>query len=206
MTINHFRPIKGPCHPTAHGGNDVAVTTHGQACEPGDASCRPCIPQLSSPRDRTAGIRQAISKEPEPIVTLTHLLHLCRDEHRALRESAGNPRITDKVEALRRTLADALPDPSIGAALDPPVRRALVMAFDDLDLPPIVIARTQAEPIDELYCHTFAQSFKLRSPYQPGVGDPVPLDGPDLRGVLAMRSTSPPWRLANRLDETRHIP
>jgi hypothetical protein len=122
-----------------------------------------------------------------------------------LRESFGNPRITEKVESLRRTLADALPGPSTAVSLDPHVRRALVMAFDDLDLPPVVIARTLADLIDELYCHTFAESFKLRSPYQPGVGDPVPLDGPNLRGVLAMRSTSPPWRLANRLDETRHI-
>ena len=142
---NHSRQIEGPSHPAAHGGNDAAVTTHGHSCEPGEASCSPCIPQLSSPQDRIAAIRQVVAKEPEPIVTLTHLLHLCRDEHRALRESLGNPRITDKVESLRRTLAEALPGPSTAASLDPHVRRALVMAFDDLDLPPVVIARTLAE-------------------------------------------------------------
>ncbi|WP_404380345.1 NUDIX domain-containing protein [Knoellia locipacati] len=37
------------------------------------------------------------------------------------------------------------------------------------------------------------------------MGDPIPLDNPDLRRVTAMRSTSPPWRLANRLDETRRV-
>ena len=205
MTNHPSRQIEEPRHPAGHGGDDAAVTTHGHSWEPGEAPCSLCIPSLSSPRDRIAAIRRAIAKEPEPIVTLTHLLHLCRDEHRALRESLGNTRISDKVESLRRTLADALPGPSMAASLDPHVRRALVMAFDNLDLPPVVIARTLAELIDGLYCHTFAASFELRSPYQPGVGDPVPLDGPDLRGILAMRSTSPPWRLANRLDETRHI-
>ena len=205
MTNDHTRRIGGPSHPAGNGGNDADVTTHDHSWDPGEAPCSQCIAQLSSPHDRVAAVREVIAKELEPIVTLTHLLHLCRDEHRALRESTGNPRATDKVESLRRRMADVLPSPSIAAALDPPVRGALVMAFDDVDVPPVVIARTLAELIDEHYCHTFPESFKRRSPYQPGVGDPVPLDGPDLRGVLAMQSTSPPWRLANRLDETRHI-
>jgi 8-oxo-dGTP pyrophosphatase MutT (NUDIX family) len=37
------------------------------------------------------------------------------------------------------------------------------------------------------------------------VGDPVPLDSPDLRQVTALAPTTPPWRLANRLDETRRV-
>lgn len=208
MTNDRSRRVEGPCHPAGHPGNVVAVTTHGQSCAPGAASCGPCIAQLSTPRDRIAAMREAIANESEPIVTLTHLLHLCRDEHRALWESTGDPRNTDRVASIRRELAAVLPGPSVAEALDPPVRRTLVNALpdsDDLDLPPVVIARTLAELIDERYSHTFAESFRRRSPYQPGVGDPVPLDSPDLRDVLAMRSTSPPWRLANRLDETRHI-
>lgn len=53
--------------------------------------------------------------------------------------------------------------------------------------------------------HTFSESFGRRSPYQPGAGDAVPLGTPNLRTVMAMRPTSPPWRLANRLDETRRV-
>ena len=172
---------------------------------PDDAPCRPCVAQLSAPTDRVAAMREAIAYESEPVVTLTHLLHLCRDDHRALWEGADAPRSIERVASLRRKLADILPRPAIAAALDPPVRRALVEAFDERDIASVLVARTLAELIDERYCHTFAESFRRRSPYQPGVGDPVPLDSPDLRDVLAMRSTSPPWRLANRLDETRHI-
>lgn len=204
MTSDHSHRIGESCNAAGHGGSGVPSTTHGP-CGTAEASCSSCVPQLTNPRDRVAAIRQAIEKEPEPMVTLTHLLHLCRDEHRALWESVGNPVVTDKVDSLRRRLADSLPGPAIAAKLDAAVRRTFAMAFEDLELPPVVIARTLAELIDDLYCHTFAEFFKLRSPYQPGVGDPLPLDSPDLRDVLAMRSTSPPWRLANRLDETRHI-
>ncbi len=36
------------------------------------------------------------------------------------------------------------------------------------------------------------------------MGDPIPLDSPDLRQVTVLSGTSPLW-LANRLDETRHV-
>ena len=150
-------------------------------------------------------MREAIVHESEPVVTLTHLLHLCRDDHRALWEGTDDPHSVDRVVKLRRKLAGILPRATAAAALDPPVRRALLQSFDDGAVAPVLIARTMAELIDERYCHTFGESFRRRRPYQPGVGDPVPLDSPDLRDVLAMRSTSPPWRLPNRLDETRHI-
>ena len=150
-------------------------------------------------------MREAIAFEPEPLVTLTHLLHLCRDDHRALWEGADDPRSLERAASLRRNLADILPSPSSAADLEPHVRRALVEAFDEPGIAPVLVARTLAELVDERYCHTFSGSFRRRSPYQPGVGDPVPLDSPDVREVLAMRSTAPPWRLANRLDETRHI-
>lgn len=68
-----------------------------------------------------------------------------------------------------------------------------------------MVARGLADLIDDRFGHTFADSFRSRSPYQPGVGNPVPLDSPDLRRITATQSTSPPWRLANRLDETRRV-
>lgn len=90
--------------------------------------------------------------------------------------------------------------------LELPVRRALSEALGLLpDVPVVMVARALAELIDDRFGHTFAGSFRIRSPYQPGVGDPVPLDSPDLRSVTGMRPTSPPWRLANRLDETRRV-
>ena len=150
-------------------------------------------------------MREAMAYETEPLVTLTHLLHLCRDDHRALREGTDNPHSIERADSLRHNIADILPSAGSAAELEPHVRRALVEAFDGPGIAPVLVARTMAELVDERYCHTFAESFKRRSPYQPGVGDPVPLDSPDVREVLAMRSTSPPWRLANRLDETRHI-
>lgn len=150
-------------------------------------------------------MREAITYEAEPLVTLTHLLHLCRDDHRALWEGTDDPQSIERAASLRHELAHILPSPSNAEVLEPHVRRALADAFDEPGIAPVLVARTLAELLDERYCHTFANWFRRRSPYQPGVGDPVPLDSPDLRDVLAMRSTSPPWRLANRLDETRHI-
>lgn len=86
------------------------------------------------------------------------------------------------------------------------VRGALAEALTDSDdLPAVAVARLLAELLDESYCHSFRESFRRRNPYQPGVGNPIPLDSPDLREVTAMPATSPPWRLANRSDETRHV-
>ena len=178
----------------------------GAPCASEGESCAPCVAQLSLPDDRIAAMLAALGHEPEPVVTLTHLLHLCRDEHRVLWERSGDPRSTRRVTALVNEVAEDLPAPGTEAVLEPPVRRALVAALEPADdIPPVLIARALAELIDERYGHTFADWFRRHSPYQPGVGDPVPLDSPDLREVMAMRSTSPPWRLAHRLDETRHV-
>lgn len=170
------------------------------------APCTPCVAQLAAPADRIAALVTAVEQEPEPLVTLTHLLHLCRDEHRVLWERAGDPRTAGMVTSLVSEVADELPAPGTAAALEPPVRRALAATLERANgIPPVLVVRALAELIDERYCHTFAAWFRRRSPYQPGVGDPVPLDNPDLRQVTAMPSTSPPWRLAHRLDETRHV-
>ena len=189
----------GPVVSDPHALQSAPCASEGEACSP-------CVAQLAVPADRITAMLAALGHEPEPVITLTHLLHLCRDEHRVLWERSGDPRTFREVTALMNEVADKLPAPGTTAVLEPPVRRALVAALEQADdIPPVLIARALAELVDERYGHTFADWFRRRSPYQPGVGDPVPLDSPDLREVMAMRSTSPPWRLAHRLDETRHV-
>ena len=198
MTDRHAPPQADP---------ELAVAGHS-GCGPDCAgiSCGPCVAQLSSPGERLAALCAAIRAETEPLVTLTHLLHLCRDEHATLWEQAGTPAARARMGDVLDALAARLPNAGNEQRLDPPVRDALAAALHSSDdLEPVLIAHGLAQLLDERYGHTFSASFRARSPYQPGVGDPIPLGGPDLRSVLEMRPTSPPWRLANRLDETRRI-
>ena len=175
-------------------------------CAPEGDACAPCVAQLAVPADRMAAMLAALTHETEPVVTLTHLLRLCRDEHRILWERSGDLHFASTIMALVSEVADTLPPPGTATVLGPPVRRALVAALERAgNVPPVLVARSLAQLIDEHYCHTFAAWFRRRSPYQPAVGDPVPLDTPDLRQMTEMRATSPPWRLAHRLDETRHV-
>lgn len=171
----------------------------------GQSECAPCVARPSPLPERIKAVQAAIEAETEPLVTLTHLLQLCRDEHPVLREQLGIPGRHTRVAHM---VADLMPSPSTAAtaALDPPERHALAAALTvDPTLPAVLVARALAELLDVRYGHSFAASFRRRSPYQPGVGDPVPLDSPDLRLISELPATSPPWRLANRLDETRHI-
>jgi 8-oxo-dGTP pyrophosphatase MutT (NUDIX family) len=155
---------------------------------------------------RVAAIQAAISTEPEPLVTLTHLLQLCRDEHPVLWEQLNEPGCRARVAAVMSDVQAVMATASTASMLEPPVRRALSTALTAAEqVPAVVVARALAELVDERYGHGLAESFRRRSPYQPGVGDPVPLDNPDLRLVTWLPATSPPWRLANRLDETRHV-
>ncbi len=118
-------------------------------------------------------------------------------------QDAGCRAKAEELTAGVRALLPAAPtEPGLGALVAAALAAALTA---DDGLPAVVVARLLAELLDERYCQSFRESFRRRSPYQPGVGDPIPLDGPDLRQVTAMPATSPPWRLANRLDETRHV-
>ncbi|MDX8034839.1 NUDIX domain-containing protein [Lentzea sp. BCCO 10_0856] len=156
--------------------------------------------------DRVAAMRAAIAEEPEPLVTVTHLLRLCRDEHPVLWERVSDPDCRARVTVVLTELAEVLPARPGERELPRAARHALAAALEPVDdVPAVVVAHALAELVDSTYGHTFAGSFRRRSPYQPGVGDPVPLDSPDLRQVTAMAATSPPWRLANRLDETRRV-
>jgi ADP-ribose pyrophosphatase YjhB (NUDIX family) len=181
---------------------------HGPQCGPGceHASFGPCVASLSSPADRLAALQEALRTVPEPLVALTHLLHLCRDEHRTLWEGDSDLVSSARTATALARLTALLPAGQTGLQLDAPMRHALADALKPgAGVTPVVLARALALFLDQHYGHTFTESFRSRSPYQPGVGDPVPLTSPDLRSVIRMRPTAPPWRLANRRDETRRI-
>ena len=187
-------------------GQDLCLPSTESARAPSGGTCAPCVAHLEAPSDRVAAMRSAIAEEREPMVALTHLLRHCRDDHRTLWERSVDARSSQAVAAVIDQVRPQLPAPGTMTELGPRVRHALVTALEPPnELPPVLVARALAELIDERYNRTFAHWFRCRSPYQPGVGDPVPLDSPDLRAVMAMRATTPPWRLAHRLDETRHI-
>ena len=168
--------------------------------------CAPCVARPSPLPQRVASIQAAIAAEREPLVALTHLLQLCRDEHPILQERMQDAGCRAQAEQVTAGVRALLPATSTGLMLGAEVASALAAALTaDDGLPAVAVAWLLAELLDERYCHSFRESFRRRSPYQPGVGDPIPLDSPDLRNVTAMPATSPPWRLANRLDETRHV-
>ena len=140
------------------------------------------------------------------MVGLTQLLRLCRDEHPTLWEHHADPRCRARIATLLTPVVEALPDPGTESVVAPRVRVALAASLAPIsDTPPVVVAHAIAELLDTHYGHTFTEWFRHRSPYQPAVGDPIPLDSPDLRRITDMPPTAPPWRLANRLDETRRV-
>ncbi len=166
----------------------------------------PCVAQLSSPADRFAALLTVVAAEAEPLVTLTHLLQLCRDEHMVLWERVGDSDCQDQVAATLSRLSEQVSAQPPEGTLNQTMRALLASSFDSTtDVPPVVVAHALAQFLDDRYAHTFSRFFRDRSPYQPAVGDPVPLDFPNLRALTPMPFTSPPWRLANRLDQTRHI-
>lgn len=166
----------------------------------------PCVAQLTSPAERLAALCSAIVAETEPVVSITHLLRLCRDEHAVLWEQVSDPDRQERVASVLGQLVELFPGVSSVPTLDSGIRAHLAAALESAtDVPPVVIAHALARFLDDRYAGTFTRYFKERSPYQPAVGDPVPLDFPNLRQLTTMPFTAPPWRLANRLDQTRHI-
>lgn len=166
----------------------------------------PCVPTLTPPEDRVEQLRVQLAAETEPLVSLTHLLRLCREEHSTLWEHHADQRNRGLVRRRAATVADELAPVGSSSTLSARARRALAAAIStEQGVPAVVMAHAVAELLDERYGHSFTEWFRQRSPYQPAVGDPIPLDAPDLRTITALRTTSPPWRLANRLDETRRV-
>jgi len=165
-----------------------------------------CVAPLTAPADRLANLRNVLANEAEPLVGLTQLLRLCRDEHPTLWEHHADPRCRARIATLLARVVEALPDPGTESVVAPPVREALAAALAPIpDTPAVAVAHAMAELLGTHYGHSFTDWFRERSPYQPAVGDPIPLDSPDLRRITDMPSTAPPWRLANRLDETRRV-
>lgn len=165
-----------------------------------------CVPPLDQPADRIAHLKGVLRNEPEPLVVVTQLLRLCRDEHRTLWEHHADPRCRSRVAELTARTSESLPSPGSEARLSASVRRALAMALTALpNIPIVVVAHALAELVDVHYGATFTGWYRHRSPYMPAVDDPIPLDSPDLRTLTDVAPTAPPWRLANRLDETRRV-
>lgn len=165
-----------------------------------------CVPDLRAPADYIDSLRRVLAGEPEPVVVVTHLLRLCRDEHPTLWEHHADPRCRGRVQRRIAEFGAILPAPGTATAVASSVRARLASALtSDPDVPAVVMAHALAELIDTHYGHRFADWFRQRSPYQPAVGDPIPLDHPDLRRFTDLAPTAPPWRLANRLDETRRL-
>ena len=176
-----------------------------QASPGANAGCS-CVPPLTPPVHRIATLQQLLASEVEPMVSLTQLLRLCRDEHATLWEHNADPRCRDRVAMLLTHVAGAMPEPGTASSVGPKARQAVSAALTANEaVPPVVVAHALAELLDARYGHGFVDWFRHRSPYQPAVGDPIPLDSPDLRRVTELAPTAPPWRLANRLDETRRV-
>ena len=206
-TADDSGTITGP--PETGGTAADAPGAHGTGCGSGEQAgqtCAPCVAALATPQDRLKAVQAALIHETEPLVALTQLLHLCRDQHAELWERIGDPACHHRVSAALEPLTALLAARPGAATVDTALGQALADTLVTVeDVPPVVVAHALAQLVDEHFAHTFTDSFRGRSPYRPGVGDPIPLDAPDLRGVMEMPPTAPPWRLANRLDETRHV-
>lgn len=181
------------------------LTHESCSCGPPPVACPSGIAQQTSQPAGIALLGAAVEQQREPLATLTLLLRLCRDEHRQLWEQAHDPTSREYVQGVVAGVRDLLTRGD-GEEVDPLLRHALVLALQAAEQSRVaLVAHALAQLLDDRFCSTFPDALQRRSPYQPGVGDPVPLSTVDLRGVLDMRPTAPPWRLAHRLDETRHV-
>lgn len=182
-----------------------AIAVHATDDPVASAGCG-CVPPLTPPAERVATLQQLLGSEVEPMVSVTHLLRLCRDDHATLWEHHADLRCRERVATLLTRVARTLPEPGTASTVGAEARQALSVALTtNSAIPPVVVAHALAELLDARYGHAFADWFRHRSPYLPAIGDPIPLDTPDLRQVTELAPTAPPWRLANRLDETRRV-
>ena len=101
----------------------------------------PCVAQLNSPADRLAALLAVIAAETEPIVTLTHLLQLCRDEHVVLWERVTDPDCRDQVAATLSRLGDKISASQVNPTLDKATRLLLATSLDSTTgVSPVVVA------------------------------------------------------------------
>ncbi len=96
--------------------------------------------QLNSPADRLAALLAVIAAETEPIVTLTHLLQLCRDEHVVLWERVTYPDCHDQVAATLSRLGEIYAS-QVNPTLDKATRLLLATTLNSTTgVPPVVVA------------------------------------------------------------------
>lgn len=166
-----------------------------------------CLPCAEDPTPyRLDELRTTLADQTEPLLAVAALLRQCRDDYRTLWERHTEASSRERAAQVRQELSALIDQHRTSSRLEGPVRDALVRTLrPDPDVPAVVVARVLADLLDEGWAAAFPASFAARSPYTPAVGDPVPLGSPDLPSLLQMAPTSPPWRLAQRLDETRHV-
>ena len=87
------------------------------------------MPPPSPLPQRVASIQTAIAAEREPLVALTHLLQLCRDEHPILQERIQDAGCRAKAEQVTAGVRALLPTTSTGPELGPQVAAALAAAL-----------------------------------------------------------------------------
>ncbi|MBF6557417.1 MAG: hypothetical protein IVW52_14885 [Acidimicrobiales bacterium] len=158
-------------------------------------------------RRRLAALRAVVTTETEPLAVLTEMLRWCRDDHAVLWEQLGDPACQAwRTEALR-PFHEQVSSPAAIPVIDASTRQLLDAGLGKVPdrIPAVVAAHVFAQLLDARYAHAFGRALRRRGPVELRVGDPLPLDDPGLRQVVSVPLTSPPWRLANRLDETRHI-
>lgn len=88
------------------------TTVGGNGFSPAAFAWLPCVTPLHSSPERLAALRATVRDEPDPLVTVTDLLHLRRDEHRVLWEQVGSPAVWATVSdtlAPPRTLVESPP-------------------------------------------------------------------------------------------------
>ncbi|MBF6557987.1 MAG: hypothetical protein IVW52_17915 [Acidimicrobiales bacterium] len=160
-----------------------------------------------SERRRLAGLRGALASETDPLAVVTEMLRWCRDDHAVLWEYLGEPACQAWRAHGLRHVHDELRGPAELPVIDVATRELIDAALGEVPdrVPGVVAAHVLAQLLDARYAHGFGRAFRRRGPVELAVGDPLPLDDPGLRQVVSVGLTSPPWRLANRLDETRHV-
>lgn len=145
--------------------------------------------------------------EADPLTLITEMLRWCRDDHAVLWEQLNDPTCQAWRSHLLCILQEQSAGPSQLPVIDARTRRLLSLGLDDIPdrVPGVVAAHVLAQFLDARYAPGLGRAFRRRGPVELAVGDPLPLDDPGLRQIVSVALTSPPWRLANRLDETRHI-
>ncbi len=158
-------------------------------------------------RRRLAALRSMVITEPEPLALVTEMLRWCRDDHAVLWEQLNDPACQAWRSHQLEQHHEQLGMPSELPMVDEATRRLLDAGLGNIPdrVPAVVAAHVLAQMLDARYAHGFGRAFRRGGPSELRVGDPLPLDDAGLRQVVSVPLTSPPWRLANRLDETSHV-